>query len=73
MKHPWIAMLLMSLSLATFRAESAPDDLDPSFGTGGQHFFEAYDEYGIPAKRQTPDSAERRHRGHRPVPVAAAH
>jgi uncharacterized delta-60 repeat protein len=45
MKHPWIALLLMSLSLATFPAESAPDDLDPSFGTGGQHFFEAFDEY----------------------------
>jgi hypothetical protein len=22
-----------------FRAESAPDDLDPSFGKGGQHVF----------------------------------
>lgn len=45
MKHPWIALLLMLLSLATVRAESAPDDLDPSFGTGGQHFFEAFDYY----------------------------
>jgi uncharacterized delta-60 repeat protein len=45
MKHPWIALLLMLLSLAAFRAESAPDDLDPSFGTGGQHFFEVFNEY----------------------------
>jgi uncharacterized delta-60 repeat protein len=45
MKHAWIAVLLMLLSLATFRAESAPDDLDPSFGTGGQHVLEVFDEY----------------------------
>jgi hypothetical protein len=51
MKHPWIAMLLMLLSLAPFRAESAPDDLDPSFGTGGQHFFEGFDEYGLDPRK----------------------
>ena len=45
MKHPWIALLLMLLSLAPLRAASAPDDLDPSFGTGGQHFLEVFDEY----------------------------
>ena len=39
MKNPWIVLLPMLLSLATFRAESAPDDLDPSFGTGGQYVF----------------------------------
>jgi uncharacterized delta-60 repeat protein len=39
MKHPWIALSLTLLSLATFRAESAPDDLDPHFGTGGQIVF----------------------------------
>jgi len=45
MKPLWIALLLMLLSLATFRAESAPDDLDPSFGTGGQRVLEVFDEY----------------------------
>src|SRR4030095_12607046 len=39
MKHRWVVLLLMLLSLATFRAESAPDDLDPHFGNGGQIVF----------------------------------
>jgi uncharacterized delta-60 repeat protein len=39
MKPLWIALLPMLLSLTTFRAECAPDDLDPSFGKGGQHVF----------------------------------
>jgi uncharacterized delta-60 repeat protein len=39
MKRLSIALPLMLLSLTPFRAESAPDDLDPSFGTGGQIIF----------------------------------
>jgi uncharacterized delta-60 repeat protein len=46
MKHHWMALLLVSLSLPAFCAESAPDDLDASFGTRGQHFLKLFgDEY----------------------------
>ncbi|MCC6192888.1 MAG: hypothetical protein IT518_00340 [Burkholderiales bacterium] len=39
-----LPLLLMLLPLATLHAQASPDDLDPSFGTGGQRFLQVQDD-----------------------------